>query len=58
MNTTIKKTINGQRVAARPIFKGGALPAYWTAIVNERSLPRMFTSASEIFRFAVRHCSV
>ena len=52
MNTTIKRTINGQRVAARPIFKSGAQPAYWTAIVNERSLPRMFGSAPEIFRFA------
>lgn len=54
MNTTIKKTINGQHVAARPIYKGGAEPAYWSAIVNQRSLPRMFTSASEIFRFAAR----
>lgn len=52
MNVTIKKTINGQRVSARPVFKGGAQPAYWTATVNEQSLLRPFKSATEVFRFA------
>jgi hypothetical protein len=52
MNVTIKKTINGQRVSARPVFKGGAQPAYWAATVNEQSLPRPFKSAPEVFHFA------
>lgn len=52
MNTIIKKIINGKQVTARPIYKGGVEPAYWSAIVNERSLPRTFASAPEIFRFA------
>ncbi len=52
MNVTIKRTINGQCVAARPVFKGGAQPAYWAATVNNQSLPRPFSSAPEVFRFA------
>lgn len=54
MNATVSKTINGQRISARPVFKGDAEPAYWTAIVNERSLPRQFPTATAIFRFAAR----
>lgn len=52
MNVTIKKTINGQHISARPVFKGGAQPAYWAATVNEESLLRPFKSAAEVFRFA------
>ncbi|MFP5506866.1 MAG: hypothetical protein ACLGH6_11765 [Gammaproteobacteria bacterium] len=54
MNATVSKTINGQVISARPVFKGGEQPAYWTAIVNERSLPRQFPTATAIFRFASR----
>lgn len=54
MNATVTKTINGHHISARPVFKGGAEPAYWTAIVNERSLPRQFPTATAIFRFAAR----
>jgi hypothetical protein len=52
MNAKIDKTINGQRVSARPVYKGGVQPAYWAATVNQRSLPRQFESATEAFRFA------
>ena len=52
MNTTIRKMINGQRVSARPVFKGGLQPAYWSATVNEHSLPQVFPSPSDAFRFA------
>ncbi len=54
MNTTISKTINGRRVSARPVFKGGALPAYWTATVDGRSLPKLFDTPREAFRCAAR----
>ena len=52
MNAKINKTINGKRVSARPVFKDGIEPAYWAATVNERSLPKQFSSATEVFRFA------
>lgn len=54
MNAKIDKTINGQRVSARPVYKGGIQPAYWAATVNQRSLPRQFESATEAFRFAAQ----
>ena len=52
MNAKIEKTINGVSVSANPIFKDGVLPAYWSCAVNEHILPKTFSSASEVFRFA------
>jgi hypothetical protein len=52
MNAKIEKTINGLAVCANPIFKGGILPAYWACSVNDRVIPKTFSSASEVFRFA------
>ena len=52
MNTTIRKPIKGQHVSARPVFKGGLQPAYWSATVNEHSLPQVFPSPAAAFRFA------
>ncbi len=52
MNARIEKTINGVSVSANPIFKDGVLPAYWSCAVNERILPKTFSSASEVFQFA------
>lgn len=54
MNAKINKTINGQRVSARPVFKDGVQPAYWAATVNERTLAKQFSSPTEAFRFAAR----
>lgn len=54
MNARINKTINGQYVSARPVYKGGVTPAYWAATVNQRSLPRQFESATEAFQFATQ----
>ncbi|MFA7386739.1 MAG: hypothetical protein WCZ87_03675 [Thiohalobacteraceae bacterium] len=52
MNAKIDKTINGQRVSARPIFKDGIQPAYWAATINERTLAKQFASPTEAFHFA------
>lgn len=52
MNSTVSKTINGRRVSARPVFKGGALPAYWIATVDGRSLPKLFDTPREAIRCA------
>ena len=47
------KKINGNTVVAKPVFKGGHMPAYWMATINERTLSRTFESANEAFRFVV-----
>ena len=52
MNARIEKTINGVSVSANPIFKDGVLPAYWSCAVNDRILPKTFSSAAEVFQFA------
>jgi len=52
MNTKVERNINGLAVSANPIFKGGAMPAYWNGVINERVLPKIFSSAAEVFRFA------
>lgn len=51
MNTKVERIINGVSVSAKPVYKGGALPAYWSCSVDERVLPKVFSSASEAFRF-------
>ena len=51
---TVNKIIKGQRVAARAVYRGGVQPAYWTDIVNERSLPRRFKAPADVFRFVER----
>lgn len=52
MNAKVEKIINGLSVSANPIFKGGVLPAYWACSINDRMVPKTFSSASEVFRFA------
>ncbi len=52
MNAKVEKKINGVRVSANPVFKGGYLPAYWSCSIDERIIPKTFSSASEVFRFA------
>ena len=52
MNAKISRTINGQRIAARPVFKGGVQPAYWAGTVNGHTLPQTFASPTHLFRFA------
>lgn len=52
MNAKVEKKINGKSVSANPIFKGGVLPAYWACTIDDRMVPKTFTSASEVFRFA------
>lgn len=54
MSTTVTKIINGQRVSARAVYRGGVQPAYWAGIVNERTLPRQFRAPTEVFRFVKR----
>jgi hypothetical protein len=49
MNVT--KDINGHTVVAKPIFKGSYQPAYWMAIVNERTVGRTFASPRDAFSF-------
>jgi hypothetical protein len=51
MNAKVEKKINGLSVSARPIFKGGVLPAYWTCSINDHMIPKIFISAKEVFRF-------
>ncbi len=51
MNSPITKNIHGRQVCAQPVYKGGSLPAYWTAAINHRILPKTFASAPEVFRF-------
>lgn len=55
MNVTVNKTIGGHRVAARPVFKGGVVPAYWTAIVDQHTLARVFPSPQAVFSFVQKH---
>ena len=52
MNAKVQKKINGVSVIANPIFKGGVLPAYWACSINDRMIPKTFSSANEVFRFA------
>lgn len=54
MNMPVNKSINGIQVTARPVFKGGALPAYWIGSLNNQLLPQTFPTASAVFRFAQR----
>jgi len=51
----VSKNISGYTVEARPVFKGGAMPAYWAATVNDRSISRTFASARDAFRFVESH---
>jgi hypothetical protein len=57
MNTKVEKHINGFSVSANPVYKGGALPAYWACVIDEQVLPKTFKSAADVFRFAknVKH---
>ena len=57
MTAKVEKKINGLSVTANPIFKGGVLPAYWCCVINERTIPKTFSSATDVFRFAktVKH---
>jgi hypothetical protein len=50
VNTRVEKLVKGQRVVARPVFKGGAMPAYWVGAVNGHSLAQTFGSAGAVFR--------
>lgn len=52
MNAKVEKTINGLSVTARPVFKGGKLPAYWACVIGGRIQPKTFSSAQEVFQFA------
>jgi hypothetical protein len=52
MNAKVEKKINGLSVSASPIYKGGVLPAYWACSINDRMIPKTFSSATEVFRFA------
>jgi len=53
MNAKVEKKINGFAVSANPIFKeGGMLPAYWACAINDRLIPKTFSSAREVFIFA------
>lgn len=45
------KKIKGSTVVAKPVFKGGHVPAYWMATINERTLSRTFETANEAFQF-------
>lgn len=54
MNAKVEKKINGQSVTANPVYRGGTLPAYWVCAIDEFILPKTFTSAAEVFRFASR----
>ena len=51
--TTMKviKNIKGSTVVAKPVFKGGHMPAYWMATIDERTVSRTFETANEAFRF-------
>jgi hypothetical protein len=52
MTAKVEKKINGVSVTASPIFKGGGLPAYWACVINEQTIGKTFSSATEVFRFA------
>lgn len=52
MSAKVEKKINGLAVSANPIFKGGMLPAYWSCAINDRMIPKTFSSARDVFRFA------
>jgi len=51
MNAKVEKQINGLAVSAKPVYKGGVLPAYWSCAINERIIGKTFSSASEAFSF-------
>ena len=55
MNGRVRKEINGRTVVARPVYKGGVLPAYWVGTVNERTLPLTCESAPAVFGFVRRN---
>ena len=51
MSSFVHRTIHGQPVSARPVYKGGSTPAYWMATVNNHTLARTFGSAAALFNF-------
>ncbi len=54
MNNKVEKIIHGHQVAARPVFKGAATPAYWLGAIDEYTLFKRFPSAPAVFRFVHR----
>ena len=52
MNAKIEKNINGRAISANPVYKDGARPAYWSCAIDDRIIAKIFSSASEVFRFA------
>ncbi len=54
MNQSVMRLIHGTEVRARPVFKQGARPSYWTGIIGNRTVHRTFASPSEVFRYAER----
>ncbi len=57
MNLPVSRTIHGHKVSARPVYKDGVLPAYWTATINNRTLYKTFSSVNEVFKFAERYAA-
>lgn len=55
MNSKVEKTINGRSVCARPVYKGGTLPAYWACEIDERVQLKTFRSVKDVFRFAATY---
>jgi hypothetical protein len=52
MTAKVEKTINGYAVTARPVYKGNAIPAYWTCLIDQHAQAKTFKSANDVFKFA------
>jgi hypothetical protein len=47
----VSRKIHSHTVVARPVFRGGPLPSFWEAEVDNRTIPRKFSSPHEVFEF-------
>lgn len=51
----VVKQVKGMTVEAMPRFRGGSVPDYWVAVVNNRIIFRTFKSPTELFGFVDQH---
>ncbi len=47
----VSRKIKSCTVVARPVFRDGPLPTFWEAAVNNRTIPKKFSSLREVFAF-------
>lgn len=47
----ISRKIRSYTVVVRPVFRDGPRPTFWEAAIDNRTIPKKFSSPSEVFAF-------